>query len=129
MRGCMASRPALPPTRAGLDPQTRRTVWERLAAIAATHERTVFVTTHYMDEAERCDDVAILDHGKLVARGHPEKIIAQAGQERLVVSSEDDARSQREAEALGYRVSPGSGGGLEITGGRPEAMLAKLAER
>jgi len=67
----------------GLDPQTRRTVWEQLAAIAATRSRTVFVTTHYMDEAERCDDVAVVDHGKLVARGSPAAITASAGVTRL----------------------------------------------
>jgi len=63
----------------GLDPQTRRVVWDHLLSIAASRERTVFVTTHYMDEAERCGDVAILDHGKLIARGSPLEIIARAG--------------------------------------------------
>jgi ABC-2 type transport system ATP-binding protein len=62
----------------GLDPQTRRIVWEKLVAIASARERTVFVTTHYMDEAERCEDVVILDHGKIVARGTPKALMAQA---------------------------------------------------
>jgi ABC-2 type transport system ATP-binding protein len=116
----------------GLDPQTRRSVWEHLGQIAATHERTVFVTTHYMDEAERCDDVAIVDHGKLIARGTPRELIAKAGLERLILKSEDDARTAREAEALGYTAKP-SEDGLEVVGGArgdaPEAMLARLAER
>src|SRR5258708_39307775 len=68
----------------GLDPQTRRNVWDELAAIARERERTVFVTTHYMDEAERCDDVAIIDHGRLIARGSPAALVARAGGERLV---------------------------------------------
>jgi ABC-2 type transport system ATP-binding protein len=113
----------------GLDPQTRRTVWERLAAIASTRERTVFVTTHYMDEAERCDDVAIVDHGKLVARGTPAELVARAGGERLVVRSDDEARATEAARALGWRVTRDAADGLVVEGAQPEAMLAKLAER
>ena len=113
----------------GLDPQTRRTVWEMLAAIASMRQRTVFVTTHYMDEAERCDDVAIVDHGKLVARGSPSQLVARAGGERLIVRSEDEARARAAAESLGWRVSDEGAGRLAIEGERPEAMLARLAER
>jgi ABC-2 type transport system ATP-binding protein len=114
----------------GLDPQTRRTVWEKLAAIAATRQRTVFVTTHYMDEAERCDDVAIIDHGKLVARGAPAELVARAGGERLVVRTEDESKTRDVAGALGWRVaSEGDGGRVAIEGDRPEVMLARLAER
>jgi ABC-2 type transport system ATP-binding protein len=117
----------------GLDPQTRRTVWEQLAAIAATRARTVFVTTHYMDEAERCDDVAIVDHGRLVARGSPGELIARAGGERLIVRAADAERIRSAAESLGWRVTPARSsdaeGGLAIEGDRPEAMLARLAER
>jgi ABC-2 type transport system ATP-binding protein len=112
----------------GLDPQTRRRVWDQLAAIAASHERTVFVTTHYMDEAERCDDVAIVDHGRLVARGSPAELVARAGGERLVVRSEDDARVAAAASALGWRAERRDGA-LVIEGDRPEVMLARLAER
>jgi ABC-2 type transport system ATP-binding protein len=112
----------------GLDPQTRRTVWEQLAAIAANRRRTVFVTTHYMDEAERCDDVAIVDHGRLVARGTPVDLVARAGGERLVVKTDDPAQTATEAEALGWRVRE-EGGSLVIEGERPEAMLAGLAKR
>jgi ABC-2 type transport system ATP-binding protein len=67
----------------GLDPQTRRLVWDKLASIVAAGDRTVFVTTHYMDEAERCDDVVVLDHGKLLARGTPRELMASAGASRL----------------------------------------------
>lgn len=113
----------------GLDPQTRRTVWEKLAAIAATKHRTVFVTTHYMDEAERCDDVAIVDHGKLVARGTPAELVARAGGERLVVKSSDEGAVREAAQSLGWRVVAEEGGGLAIEGERPEVMLARLGQR
>jgi ABC-2 type transport system ATP-binding protein len=129
----------------GLDPQTRRVVWEHLGAIAATRERTVFVTTHYMDEAERCDDVAIIDHGKLIAHGSPQDLVGRLGPEKLFVKTEDDKRTASVAAELGLRVreadvqAPGraaatpadasSSAGLEVEGDRPEIMLAKLAER
>jgi ABC-2 type transport system ATP-binding protein len=112
----------------GLDPQTRRSVWEQLASIAKSRERTVFVTTHYMDEAERCDDVAVVDHGRLIARGSPAALAAQAGGERLVVRCDKDDEAARAAQTLGWRVGRGPGG-LVIEGERPEAMLARLAER
>jgi len=109
----------------GLDPQTRRVVWDHLLSIASTHERTVFVTTHYMDEAERCGDVAILDHGKLIARGSPRQIVERAGVEKLVVQSEDDARVVQRATGLGLSAKPGASG-VEVSGERAEVMLAKL---
>jgi ABC-2 type transport system ATP-binding protein len=112
----------------GLDPQTRRNVWEQLASIARGRERTVFVTTHYMDEAERCDDVAVIDHGRLVARGSPAELIARAGGERLLVRCEDSEKAAGAALRLGWRARVEEGW-LVIEGGRPEVMLARLAEQ
>jgi ABC-2 type transport system ATP-binding protein len=60
----------------GLDPQSRLQLWERIAAYKA-EGRTVLLTTHYMDEAERlCDRVAIVDHGRIIALGTPAELIA-----------------------------------------------------
>jgi ABC-2 type transport system ATP-binding protein len=112
----------------GLDPQTRRNVWEQLALMARERERTVFVTTHYMEEAERCDDIAVVDHGRLVARGSPATLIARAGGERLLIQCEDEAKATRAAHRLGWRVQSESGW-LVIEGDRPEIMLAQLAEQ
>ncbi|HEY8038225.1 MAG TPA: ABC transporter ATP-binding protein [Polyangiaceae bacterium] len=111
----------------GLDPQTRRTVWDKLGEIAATRERTVFVTTHYMDEAERCDDVAVVDHGKLVARGSPAELVTRAGGERLEVRCDDETRTSDLARGLGW-TARSADGKLVVEGARPEAMLARLAE-
>ncbi len=60
----------------GLDPQTRRHFWERLEALRRECGVTLFLTTHYMEEAERADRVAILDHGRIVAEGSPAQLKA-----------------------------------------------------
>jgi ABC-2 type transport system ATP-binding protein len=68
----------------GLDPQARRQLWDVLGTLRAAG-RTVVLTTHYMDEAERlCDRVAIVDHGRVIALGTPRELIASLGAEHVV---------------------------------------------
>ena len=65
----------------GLDPQARRQLWDLIDEFRASG-RTILLTTHYMDEAERlCDRVAIMDHGKVIALGTPRELIASIGAE------------------------------------------------
>jgi ABC-2 type transport system ATP-binding protein len=68
----------------GLDPQSRRQLWDVVSKFRAAGN-TVLLTTHYMDEAERlCDRVAIMDHGKVIALGTPRSLIASLGAEHVV---------------------------------------------
>jgi ABC-2 type transport system ATP-binding protein len=68
----------------GLDPQARRQLWDLIEQFKAAG-RTILLTTHYMDEAERlCDRVAIMDHGKIIALGSPRELIASIGVEHVV---------------------------------------------
>jgi ABC-2 type transport system ATP-binding protein len=68
----------------GLDPQARRQLWELIEQFKMDG-RTILLTTHYMDEAERlCDRVAIMDHGKIIALGTPRELIASIGVEHMV---------------------------------------------
>ena len=68
----------------GLDPQSRRQLWDLIVSFRA-QGRTVLLTTHYMDEAERlCDRVAIVDHGKIIALGTPRELIAELGGEHVI---------------------------------------------
>jgi ABC-2 type transport system ATP-binding protein len=63
----------------GLDPQSRRQLWELIEEFRSTG-RTILLTTHYMDEAERlCDRVAIVDHGHIIAQGAPHELIESVG--------------------------------------------------
>lgn len=67
----------------GLDPQTRHKIWSLIGQLRAEHRTTFFVTTHSMEEAERCDRVAVLDHGRLIALGRPSELIAKQGARNL----------------------------------------------
>jgi ABC-2 type transport system ATP-binding protein len=68
---------------AGLDPQTRRQIWGRLAEMRKQYGLTLFLTTHYMEEAEQADRVAILDHGRIVAAGTPAELKASVPEEAV----------------------------------------------
>jgi ABC-2 type transport system ATP-binding protein len=68
----------------GLDPQARRHLWDLVDGLKHAG-RTIILTTHYMDEAERlCDRVAIMDHGRVIALGTPQQLIATVGGEDIV---------------------------------------------
>jgi ABC-2 type transport system ATP-binding protein len=68
----------------GLDPQARRNFWELIQSIKA-RKKSIILTTHYMDEAELlCDDIAIMDHGRIIARGGPRQLLQQHFEEILL---------------------------------------------
>src|SRR5580692_3056992 len=68
----------------GLDPQARRHLWDLVDGLKKAG-RTIILTTHYMEEAERlCDRVAVMDHGKIIALGTPQQLIASVGGEHIV---------------------------------------------
>jgi ABC-2 type transport system ATP-binding protein len=74
----------------GLDPQTRRSIWTYIRELKQREEITIFMTTHYMDEAEWCDRIAIMDHGEIVALDAPETLKAQVGTDRVSIQTDDD---------------------------------------
>jgi ABC-2 type transport system ATP-binding protein len=75
----------------GLDPQTRRSIWDYIRELKEREEITIFMTTHYMDEAEWCDRIAIMDHGEIVALDSPEALKAGVGKDRVTIHTDDDA--------------------------------------
>jgi ABC-2 type transport system ATP-binding protein len=74
----------------GLDPQTRRSIWTYIRELKEREEITIFMTTHYMDEAEWCDRIAIMDHGDIVALDAPETLKAQVGTDRVTIHTDDN---------------------------------------
>ena len=67
----------------GLDPQTRNYIWEYVRSLRDRHHTTIFMTTHYMDEAENCDRIAIIDQGSIVALDTPKNLKAMVGQDQI----------------------------------------------
>jgi ABC-2 type transport system ATP-binding protein len=74
----------------GLDPQTRSSIWRYINDLRKREDITIFLTTHYMDEAEYCDRIAIMDHGQIVVLDTPEALKAAVGEDRVQISTVDD---------------------------------------
>jgi ABC-2 type transport system ATP-binding protein len=74
----------------GLDPQTRRSIWDYIRELKEREEITIFMTTHYMDEAEWCDRIAIMDHGEIVALDSPEALKGGVGKDRVTIHTDDN---------------------------------------
>jgi ABC-2 type transport system ATP-binding protein len=74
----------------GLDPQTRAHIWNYIEELKEREAVTIFLTTHYMDEAEHCDRIAIIDGGQIAALDTPEALKANVGQDRVEIRTADD---------------------------------------
>ena len=79
----------------GLDPQTRSSIWSYIRELKRAEEITIFLTTHYMDEAEYCDRIAIMDHGRIIALDTPQALKASIGKDRVQIRTDDNDRGDR----------------------------------
>ncbi|MBI2868128.1 MAG: ATP-binding cassette domain-containing protein [Chloroflexi bacterium] len=80
----------------GLDPQTRHRIWQYLQELRKRERLTIFMTTHYMDEAEHCDRIAIIDRGKIVVLDTPERLKDSVGGDVVSLKAVDNTAAQRE---------------------------------
>jgi len=80
----------------GLDPQTRNRIWDYLHTLRRTKNITFFLTTHYMDEAENCDRIAIIDYGKIIALDTPDNLKRMVKGDIVTVRTQNDALAQKE---------------------------------
>lgn len=87
----------------GLDPQTRNRIWEYILELRQREGTTIFLTTHYMDEAEKADRIAIMDYGKIVALDTPERLKHIVGKDIISVKTSDDDRAAKEIR-LRYQI-------------------------
>lgn len=78
----------------GLDPQTRNHIWEYILRLKEKAGITIFLTTHYMDEAEICDRVAVMDHGDLIALDTPETLKTNVGGDIIAIQTVDNDKSK-----------------------------------
>ena len=103
----------------GLDPQTRSRIWEYILELRQREGTTIFLTTHYMDEADKADRIAIIDYGKLVAMDTPERLKRIVGKDIISVKTADDEKAaeelrlryqteaRRDSNGLTFEVSSG----------------------
>ncbi len=95
----------------GLDPQTRAHIWAYINELRVREQITIFLTTHYMEEAEHCDRIAIIDHGSLVAVDSPDALKATIGKDRIELHVENDEATiaaLREQFGIEARLSEGA---------------------
>ena len=94
----------------GLDPQTRSTIWAYIQELRQRESITIFLTTHYMDEAENCDRIAIIDHGEIVVVDTPEALKASIGKDRVELRTADDSAAIAALhEHFGLEAAPSEG--------------------
>ncbi len=111
----------------GLDPQTRVLVWEDVLRLRREEQMAIFLTTHYMDEAEYADRVAIIDHGSIVATGTPDELKRQVGADTVELVTADDGAAAAHLEAAGFQVRRGEEQ-LVISAEDGEAAVPRLIE-
>ncbi|MCF2515487.1 ABC transporter ATP-binding protein [Sphingomonas sp. G124] len=111
---------------AGVDPQARRDFWDRIHGLA-DEGMTVLVSTHYMDEAERCHEIAYIFNGHLIARGTADQVIAES---RLVTFEAEGPRADRLARELaarpGVEMAAPFGEALHVSGTDRAALEAAI---
>ncbi|MGK5632535.1 ATP-binding cassette domain-containing protein [Streptomyces sp. URMC 123] len=94
---------------AGLDPPARARLWQHLRTLRRAEDITVFVTTHYLEEAEHCDRLAVIDHGRVVAHGTPAELKSALGRETVRLRTSDNHRAAAVLRAAHGLAPLGSG--------------------
>jgi len=89
----------------GLDPQTRSRIWEYLQELRKREQITIFMTTHYMDEAEFCDRIAIIDRGTIVASGTPAELKSMVGGDVVTIRTGEPQRAADEVKRA-FQLDP-----------------------
>ncbi len=95
----------------GLDPQTRASIWTYIRQLKEAEEITIFLTTHYMDEAENCDRIAIMDKGQIVVLDTPARLKEAVGKDRVQIETDDDEAAiaaLRERFGLSAQIADGA---------------------
>lgn len=113
----------------GLDPQTRNLIWEYILQLREREGISIFLTTHYMDEAEHADRIAIIDYGKIVALDTPDNLRGLVGGDIITVKTTDDQLAAKEiSQRFGFQVNDGQNG-LHFEVQKGEEFIPRLVEQ
>jgi len=110
----------------GLDTQTRRHIWGYLTDLPKREGVTIFMTTHYMEEAEFCDRIAIMDHGEIQAIGTPSELKAMVGGDVVTITTADDEAARPLIHAIAGSEPMSESGSLRVEVSDGAAFVPKL---
>lgn len=110
----------------GLDPQSRANLWEFIVELPRKHDVTIFMTTHYMEEAEVCDRIAIIDNGKIIAMGSPDSLKKTVGGDVIYLKTSDNKKAKEEIKRLFNLDAAEKDGELFIAAIRGDACIPDL---
>jgi ABC-2 type transport system ATP-binding protein len=110
----------------GLDPQTRNHIWRYVLELRKREGTTIFLTTHYMDEAEHADRIAIIDHGKVIVLDSPAELKKMVGEDIVHVKTGDNAKAAEEIKLRYGLESKQEGDGLTFDINNGEEFLPRF---
>lgn len=110
----------------GLDPQSRANLWEFITEMPKRHNVTIFMTTHYMEEAEVCDKIAIIDDGKIIAEGSPEELKKTVGGDVVSLTTKDNNWAMLEIKKMFAIESEEKDGEIYLTTGKGDSCIPEL---
>ena len=110
----------------GLDPQTRNTIWDFINALRTREKITVFMTTHYMEEAESCDRIAIIDHGRIIALDTPANLKQMVRGDIIHLVTADNTRAIEEIRKIFTITAREENGGLALETEKGDEFIPRL---
>jgi ABC-2 type transport system ATP-binding protein len=112
----------------GLDPQNRKNVWEYLVRLQRENGFTIFLTTQYLEEAEICNRISIIDKGKILVTDTPKKLKRSLGEEVLILDPEDDSVLEKELTGKNFTFSKSQIGEfvVDLKGERAQSVLKSI---
>ena len=110
----------------GLDPASRRSLWEYLRKVRAENGVTIFLTTHYLEEAEQADDICIINKGRIVSHGTPTQIKAELVKEYIIIDAADRAQLRNELCRSGQTFSESAPFKVAVEAGDIHSLLKSI---
>jgi len=110
----------------GLDPQSRANLWGVITEMPKKHNVTIFMTTHYMEEAEVCNKIAIIDNGKIIAEGSPEELKKIIGGDVVSLKTKDNNWSRQEIKKMFGIDSEEKDGEIYLTTDKGDSCIPEL---
>ena len=111
---------------AGLDPVSRRTLWEYLRQVRRERGTTIFLTTHYLDEAEEADQICIINHGGIVASGSPQQVKSQLTETYLLIDAENCSQLRGELRRLKIEFTETSSFKINLHGTEVQKIIKAI---